>query len=1058
MFKIFKRISRGLLAISLSVLMLASVGYGIAQSWRGFIDIALGTASSVTTSEAPEGVEPNFKSDYANTTDLIKEHMRLGEVMSEEGSVLLKNQSGLPLASGAKVTLFGMGSQFPFQGGSMGSSNANNTNKTTGTYYRDLVTALTEKDFKVNPVMTNIYTELGKTAANKPGTLPRSFGVGDAMGKFAITEPDPNVYAETTVGYASSFTEYKDAAIVVFTRPSSEAGDFYPGATGVDQDKYGTKNSLGLSINEKAVLKLATDNFSKVIVLLNSNSTLEIEDLKTNSKVQAILWVGFPGNYGFLGVADVLKGDANPSGHLTDTYAVDSASSPALMNYGAMWYSNRTEEINIETATEYMFKTSYADLRAAWYLVEAEGIYTGYKYYESRYYDSVAGSLGDKAGAKSAVGASNGATTWEYPKEVSYSFGYGMSYTNFTQTINDVKVQLGSKKITANVTVKNTGTVAGKDVAQLYVQTPYTEYDKTNKVEKSAIEFVGMEKTDVLAPGASQTMDIVVDMKYMASYDAYKAKTYILDGGDYYFALGNGAHDALNNILANQGKKVSDGMDYEGKSSLTKKVRIGEIGEVDVTTFAKSDNGTVITNQLDNADLNYYLPGTVTYLSRSDWDGTYPKAYSDITIGGAKKDEWVKNLRNLTYEMKTNGTGNEVTLGASNGLKFTDLAGVPFEDERWDKLADQLTLEEIILNIAGGGNHCAVIDSVKSPKVWQTDGPNGYNGNGAPLGTKEHGNTTNPNAPYYICIEDNKDTEAVEVVDANVGYNLGTMANAPVIAATFNKELAEEFGKMVGNDSLWSGHVLLWGAGMNIHRSPYNGRNHEYYSEDTMLSNFMGTKFIIGGNKYGAIIAPKHFAFNDQETNRVGVAPYMNEQKAREGDLRAFQGAFEEGNTLGVMTTFSRIGATPFNAHTGIMQNILRKEWGFKGLVTTDMVNGEGYFRPEACFIGGITMMAQNSKTMADISGSEKGKWKYFTVDNVKKDAELVAAGKLNIKYQLYALANSNAQNSYTIKLTPSWETAIIQTINSAIIASVIWAVAYVAFVVLEKMKGKEEN
>jgi len=1061
---------RGLAALFLSILVLAITGYGIADAWRGFVDTALGTASYITTSEVPDGEEPAFKSDFATTSELVREHVRIGQAIGEEGSVLLKNETAgsapaLPLAKGARVTLLGMPSYRPEMGGRMGSGNAANDGTTSipEGVQRNLIDALKEKGFNVNPAMVSIYEELARTPSNLVQNLSGGFSVGDngygamaggTIPKFTISEPSPSVYNEAAAAagvngdYKSSFANYNDAAIVVIARPSREAGDYYPGALGVDQELYGTTNSLGLSINEKAVIQLAKDNFRNVIILINSNSAMEIDELKNDSRINAILWVGTPNNYGFLGVANILNGDANPSGRLPNIYAVNSASSPAMMNYGVHWYTNR-DLINIPETEQNIYTApgvNYTDLRAAWYLVYAEGIYTGYKYYETRYADSVEGN----GNASSAKGASFGASSWRYQNEVSYSFGYGLSYTTFTQTLNSVTVRMANRTVTASVTVRNTGNVAGANAVQLYVQTPYTQYDISNKVEKSAVEFIGAEKTRILNPGESQTVEITVPMKYIASYDYTKAKTYIMDWGDYYFALGNGAHDALNNILAAKGKTTANGMTYNGNSALAEKWTYSGDGEADNVTFSRSDNGTLITNQIADGDLNYYLPGEVTYLSRSNWDATYPKTYV-ITLGGQRMSQWIMTLRNMQYEIRSDASGNETIFGRINGLVLSDLAGIiDISDPRWSQLANQLTQEEVLFNIAGGGNHCAVITSVGSPLVWQTDGPNGFNNNGAQVGVVGRANTTDPGASRFVSLG-NIDGYPV---DPNLNYRTGTLPNAPMMAATFNTALIKDAGRMVGNDSLWIGHTILWGAGMNTHRTPYSGRNHEYYSECAMLTNIMGTAFIQGGNEYGAINSPKHFAFNCQEGNRVGVAPYMNEQRAREGDLRAFQGAFEEGATLGVMTTFSRIGATAFNGHTGIMQNILRGEWGFKGLVTTDMVNGNAYFRPELSIIGGITMMAQNTKSWSEGAASITGRWPYFTASRIAQDANLMAHAKQNIMYQLYALANSNAANFINYRVTPWWESMFISLI---VISAVLLAVSAVMYVIIS-LKRKEEN
>lgn len=1019
---------RGLLTIFLSLSLALSSLSGIANTWRSVIDQALGTASTKTTSD------DKFKSVYNTTDALVAEHIDLGERVAEEGAVLLKNENNtLPLnGEKLKVTLFGMGSAYPYLGGTMGST-------VSGASQRDLVLALQEKGYEVNPTMLEIYQYLGNIVTGEAeswgGKIPiYGFRPANFSTPYEPSEPSIETYttskdaggAGATPNYMDSFKDYNDAAIVVISRPGSEGSDYYPGEAGIDQEKYGTKNALGLTTNEKAVLELAKANFDKVIVLINSGSTMEIEDLKNDDGISAVMYIGFPGAYGFLGIADILNGKANPSGHLSDTYAVDTTSAPAVMNFGKIALADLSPITYPGSRMGSIAATSPlgsfggdASMSADHYLVEAEGIYTGYKYYETRYYDSVLGN----GNASSAVGASNGAASWTYEDEVSYSFGYGLSYTTFSQELKSIDVNTSDKTVTAKVKVTNTGSISGKSVAQLYVQVPYTEYDKEKLVEKSAIQFLGMEKTQELAPGAEETLTITVDMKYMASWDS-SAKDgkggYILDGGDYYFALGNGAHEAVNNVLAAQGSSSAG-----GDATLALAKEIGKNGSVDETMFANSDNGTEVVNQLEDADINYYKPGYATYLSRSDWEGTYPKTYNDLTIDGDKVEEWVTKLSNEIYQISDGGTAD--VNGSGGTLKLSDLAGNDnIEDMKWEELVRQIPTNTLLAKIIKGGSVSDVIPEISSPLVYQNDGPNGFSGS--------------------------LDGRGLNAGDANATFTMGTMANEVILACTFNKDLILEWGELIGNDGLWSGNWTIWGVAANIHRSAYNGRNFEYYSEDPMLSNYMAAATVTGALNYGVIIGPKHFAFNDQETQRSGVAPYMTEQKAREGDLRAFQGAFEDAGALGAMTSFSRIGATPVNGSWELLRNILRGEWGFKGILSTDMVNNNGYFRPEMCIYAGVTMMADFStdETMDQVIES----WPYLTLDLASKDEQLITYARENMKYQLYAFAHSAAQNVATVSVTPWWETAL----DGAIYASIALAALSFVLYIVSFIKGKKEE
>ncbi len=1016
---------RGLLSVTLSLALALLSLTGVANTWRTTIDQGLGTTSTITTDD------DKFVSDYSTTDELIQAHVELGEDVGEEGTVLLKNENNaLPLASdGAKVTLLGMGSMYPFMGGTMGST-------IEGASQKDLVTALEEKGFTVNPTMTAIYEKIGSYVTGEAegwggktpiyGYRPANFAT-----PYAPSEPALDFYTAADGGgadanYADSFAEYGDAAIVVISRPGSEGSDYYPGEEGIDSTLYGTDSALSLAANEKALLALAEEKFETVIVLINSGSTMEIEELKNDEKVDSILYIGFPGAYGFLGVANVLNGTTSPSGHLSDTYPVENASAPAAQNFGRIALKDLSAIVAEGSLMGTLAATSplgsfggEASLSADYYLVEAEGIYTGYKYYETRYNDILLGN----GNASSKVGASNDASEWNYEDEVSYSFGYGMSYTTFEQTLGKVSVDTDQQTVTAEVTVKNTGAVAGKDVAQLYVQVPYTEYDQENLVEKSAIQFLGMEKTDTLEPGAEQTVTITVDMEYMASWDS-TAKDgkggYILDGGDYYFALGNGAHDAVNNVLTAQNYT-----DAGGNASAVSVQVIGTKGEVDETTFAYSNNGTEVVNQLQSADINYYLPEYATYLSRSDWEGTFPRTYDDLEIGGEKEAEWVKNLTNEVYQVTTDSVVDAT--GSGGTLTLADLAGdTNIEDAKWGQLVDQIPADQLFTKIIKGGSQSDIISEIDSPLVYQNDGPNGFSGNLSARGL----NTEDPNAEF----------------------TMGTMANEVILACTYNKELISEWGRLMGNDGLMSGNFLIWGTAANIHRCAFNGRNFEYYSEDPVLSNYMTTETVKGALEYGVLVGPKHFAFNDQESQRSGIAPYMTEQKAREGDLRAFQGAFEEAGALAAMTSFSRIGATPVNGSWGLLKNILREEWGFKGILSTDMVNNTGYFRPEMCIYAGVTMMADFStdETFAQVSES----WPYITEELIAGDEQLVSYAQENMKYQLYAFAQSAAQNRATLQVTPWWESALYGGIYGGFALSVV----FLGFYIMCLVKNKKEE
>ena len=770
--------------------------------------------------------------------------------------------------------------------------------------------------------------------------------------------------------WKDSMDDY-NVMLVTIGRSSTENGTYLPGVDGVDasQDLNQT-DPLGLSDDERDLINAAVEakknNGGKVIVMLNNANAMEIDEIKNNDGVDAIMEIGFPGGYGFYGVADILSGEANPSGHLTDTYAVTNANSPAAQNFGNYEWTNADPSVNINAEE-----------------VEAEDIYTGYKYYETRYADTVLG----QGNADATVGSSTG-KAWNYDDEVSYPFGYGLSYTTFEQTLKSVDVDLANRTVTAEVDVKNTGDVAGKDVVQLYTSVPYTDYDVENKVEKSAVQLLDYEKTDMIEPGESQTVTITADAQDMASWDssceneAGTTGNWILDNGTYYFTVGNGAHEAVNNVLAAQDQDVEGNKDN---------VQTWELGDFDSSSFAVTLNGTPVENQLQDADLNNWMEDTVTYLSRNDWEGTWPETYKDLTA----TDEMISTMADDYSDIEANGDPSSVTFGADNGMTLANMKGVEdITDERWSTLMDQLTLEECLIRTGLGGTSTKVIESITSPEAIQNDGPNGFNS--YPLG--QYANSDASTGDPCVIAED----------DPNRDYKMGVMANETVIGQTFSKQLAAEWGKAVGNYSLWANTAIWWGVGTNLHRTPYNARNHEYFSEDAVLTAGQGAAIIKAGHDYGVLIAPKHLAFNDTEINRTGIAEFMTEQAARENELRGTQSCIEDANALAVMTTYNRVGCVTSNAHTGLLLNILHKEWGFKGLMSEDFIQDPAYTKIRMAVHNGVTMTCNTGdNTMAAVEAV----WPYWSVENASQSEELLTDLKQAMLYQNYALANSNAMD-----------------------------------------------
>ena len=967
---------RGLTTLTASLLTVSVAAGPVVDSYRTDIDKFLGTKSSAMVTDSTDEDLYTYKSDYSSTTELLDSIEDLGERMSEEGTVLLKNENNaLPLSKDEtqKLSLLGFSSYYPVQGGDMGSSLS--VNKGTDADTVDFVEALNAKGFGINEDLQKLYKSLEadfKTEVNMWGNIMEYYHITAPAtdGVFASKEPSQEKMDSVDDKWKDSMDDY-NVMLVTIGRSSTENGTYLPGVDGVDASQnLNQTDPLGLSDDERDLINAAVEakenNGGKVIVMLNNANAMEIDEIKNNDGVDAIMEIGFPGGYGFYGVADILSGEANPSGHLTDTYAVTNANSPAAQNFGNYEWTNADPSVNINAEE-----------------VEAEDIYTGYKYYETRYADTVLG----QGNADATVGSSTG-KAWNYDDEVSYPFGYGLSYTTFEQTLKSVDVDLANRTVTAEVDVKNTGDVAGKDVVQLYTSVPYTDYDVENKVEKSAVQLLDYEKTDMIEPGESQTVTITADAQDMASWDssceneAGTTGNWILDNGTYYFTVGNGAHEAVNNVLAAQDQDVEGNKDN---------VQTWELGDFDSSSFAVTLNGTPVENQLQDADLNSWMEDTVTYLSRNDWEGTWPETYKDLTA----TDEMISTMADDYSDIEANGDPSSVTFGADNGMTLANMKGVEdITDERWSTLMDQLTLEECLIRTGLGGTSTKVIESITSPEAIQNDGPNGFNS--YPLG--QYANSDASTGDPCVIAED----------DPNRDYKMGVMANETVIGQTFSKQLAAEWGKAVGNYSLWANTAIWWGVGTNLHRTPYNARNHEYFSEDAVLTAGQGAAIIKAGHEYGVLIASKHLAFNDTEINRTGIAEFMTEQAARENELRGTQSCIEDANALAVMTTYNRVGCVTSNAHTGLLLNILHKEWGFKGLMSEDFIQDPAYTKIHMAVHNGVTMTCNTGdNTMAAVEAV----WPYWSVENASQSEELLTDLKQAMLYQNYALANSNAMD-----------------------------------------------
>lgn len=1026
--KKFTPAMRGLAALMTCLMVLSIVGTGVANTYRGALDDTLGTESYVTINDDSAA---RFKTDYATIEDMAAAARDIAIREGEEGTVVMKNDNGvLPLKANANVALFGLAAYNVYgpKGGNADAASLADALAGAGLNVNE-----TLKDYYMTNII-NMHTEMRAnrwTGKEVPTTVYDHMYVsapGDWT-TYQIAEVPPAEFE--ALGVPANWKEAiaKDSiGICVFARGAGEGNTYKPGSALNYAGEATGEDPLKLSADELAVVEAAKETCSKVIVLLNTGNNMMIADIAEGGshEVDGICYIGCPNDYQTIGIANVLTGKVNATGALASAFVRDHQSIPAVQNVGGDYFADYEivcrnddprypgKEIgNIGTGSFGGADTYNGGM----YIVEAEGIYVGYKYYETRYFDAVMG----QGNANSAAGATQG-SAWNYGDEMLYTFGHGLSYLDYTQTIKSVTVDRSvNGNITAVVEVKNNSNQDGKFLTQLYVQQPYTDYDRTNLVEKSAVMFLNSAKVDVAA-GKSKEVTITIPTKYLASYDANNAKTYILDAGDYYFTAAAGAHEAVNNILAAQGKTVADGMDAAG----SKAVVSWKLDQLDNTTFAIANN-TTVTNVADDADLNYWLPGTVTYLTRQDWN-TFPINYNKLNLKIAdspKKEQWIAGMRGETYTISDTGAAAE----AVPGPKFTasEIGAEQLNninDPYWDKLVHAITIDEAVGAVIHGGSRSDTLTNIDNPVVIQNEGPTGIS------------------AGYTD-----------EATGKTYKFNVNSQT---LLGCSFNPELAYQWGLVEGNSCLWVERYDLWGSGLTLNRTPYNGRNYEYISEDPMLTNVIGREVIQGCSDKGIINGPKHMGFNDQEHNRAGISAYMTEQKFRETDLRGFEGALSDAFGMGVMIAFNRIGATNASHHVGMIQKIVRGEWGFKGLISTDMMNNYLYFNAESMVMAGITQVADFAADNSHINLGEGGVdavWPHISLETVSKDSNLVEQARENLKYQLYIFANSAILNISTQRVNTWWDTALTVTTYASSILAVLFFLAWVVLTLLPEKK-----
>lgn len=938
-------------AIAIILAAATAIGNVYANKYSDLISVYFNQPTSKVVSASNETTE-HFTSDYASDDEREQALADMGTTILREGVTLLKNENGtLPLEATSKISVFGQDSVDSVYGG--GGAGSIDTSKA-----QSLMDAFEQAGFDVNPTLTEFYTTGAGKDYRKTST--------DAYGKgtFAVNEVPASAYTDDV---EKSFASYNDAAIVVIGRSGSESQD-------LPTDKLASGYTyLQLDDDERAMLKMASDNFDKVVVLLNTQNPMELADLEDDS-IDAVMWIGSLGQTGAGGVAEALNGTVNPSGHLPDTYAYDLKSAPSSANFGSYAIVNGTDR----------FTSSY--------MAYAEGIYVGYRYYETRYEDVV---LGNEA-----------RSNYDYTKQVAYPFGYGLSYTDFTWSDYSMKKADGGFDISVKVT--NTGKTAGKDVVQLYMQSPYTDYDKANGIEKASVELVGYAKTDTLKAGASETVTVHVDQESMKTYDSAGEGTYIMDAGDYYLVAGTDAHNALNNILAAKGKTTADGMTENGNAALAAK---HTVHSQDNTTYAKSAaTDEKISNQFDDVDLTTY-DNSFTYLSRSDWTGSWPATYADGKWTASQKflDALTIDTAQSEPEQKPTTDTDNPSYGKLNASMLMD---TDYADESWSALIGQMSVKELDQLVRIGDYATKSVSSTQLPATTDKDGPAGI-------------------------------SSTLVGGESGMGY-----PSEIVIAATWNSDLAESFGKAIGEDSLALKVAVWYGPACNIHRNPYGGRAFEYFSEDSYLSGAMCAKVVAGAGSKGVVSTVKHFALNDQETNRMGGAIFANEQTIRQLYLRPFEMSVRDGGATAMMASMNRIGSRWTGGHKGLMTNTLRGEWGFNGFVVTDQASYSVFAYED---------LREGLEAGTDLwLNTDAGLWKLPDDDMTDGVIANMQRAAHNISY---AISRSNAMNglsanSKIVKVTPLWRWGVY-ALDGVV---TVGAVALIAIATLQILRRRKRD
>lgn len=778
-----------------------------------------------------------------------EEAAEVAEEIMEDGIVLLKNESLLPLNETKKLNIFGWESINPAYGGA-GSGGINDL--------YDIVSlnqGLENAGFSINQELVDFYNNYG--ADNPEMSIQKQ--------SWTLPEPPVDTYSDELI---KSAKEYSDVAVVVLSRKAGEGHNDIPmdvrkAAYDNNSDEYDDfpegEHYLQLSQTERDMVDMVCSNFDNVIVVYNGANQFELGFADEYPQIKSVVWCPGTGNVGFNALGKVFSGEVNPSGKTPDTFIYDMTTAP--------WWNNaeKTEYTNLADMAVEGMNAGTAQVYAPAFTNYVEGIYVGYKYYET-------------AAQEGAI---------DYDKTVQYPFGYGLSYTEFEQKMGELEEKDG--QISVDVEVTNTGDVAGKDVVEVYYKPPYTN----GGIEKSSANLIEFEKTNLLQPGESQTVTVTFSIEDMASYDENNAKAYVLEKGDYVISINSDSHTVLDQKTYTADKDVV----YKGENK-------------------RASDDTAATNVFEDAK------GDVTYLSRADHFANYEEATAAPASAELGEPYVSEYHLNSNFDKTTYLNDKDVmpTTGADNGLTLADMRDADYDDPRWEKLLDQLTVDEMANMIAMAGYQTAAMDSVGKVATLDFDGPAAINNNFTGVGS--------------------------------IGFPIEV-----VVASTWNKELAQAWGECMGKISQEMGAEGWYAPGMNTHRTAFGARNYEYFSEDGVLAGNMGAKAVEGARKYGVYSYIKHFALYEGNAKMVSV--WSNEQAIREIYLKPFEISVKQGGANAVMVSWSFLGDKWTGESSNLMNTVLRDEWGFRGMALTDFFrnNGHGFMNADAALANGVDAM-----------------------------------------------------------------------------------------------------